>query len=308
MLGLRAIVLMALGALGAGFGGAWTANLRRLGRGGPGTGPAAEVRFPSPLQIGIGFLTNFFDYLGIGSFATTTALFRAFRQVPDGLIPGTMLIGHTAATLAEAFVSIAIIQVEMTTLVLVIGAHMLGAWLGAGVVSRWPRRKIQLAMGSALLGAAALMLCKILALLPAGGDALGLSGGRLGVGLAGGFVIGALMTVGIGNFAPSLILFGLLGMNTRAIFPLMMGSCAFLMIVGSVQFMRQASYAPRPALGLTIGGVFGVLLAAYVITELPLTLLRWLVLVVVVYTAASMLWSALRTETAAAVLPPEAPR
>jgi uncharacterized membrane protein YfcA len=294
MQGLREIVLGALAVLGAVFGAGWTRNLRQLRRQPPTDGEQA-VRFPGPLHLGIGFVTNFFDYLGIGSFATTTALFRAFRLVPDQLIPGTLLIGHTAATLAEAFISIAIIKVEMTTLVIIILAHMVGAWLGAGFVSRWSRRRIQLGMGVALLGAAALMLCRILELVPGGGDTLGLDGWRLAVGLAGSFVIGALMTIGIGNFAPSLILFGLLGMNTRAIFPLMMGSCAFLMIVGSVQFMRRASYAPRPALGLTLGGVFGVLLAAYVVKEMPLGLLRWLVLAVVVYTAASMLRSALKT-------------
>jgi uncharacterized membrane protein YfcA len=93
-------------------------------------------------------------------------------------------------------------------------------------------------------------------------------------------------------------------MNTRAIFPLMMGACAFLMTVGGLQFMKRASYAPRPAIGLALGGVFGVLLAAYVVKELPLALLRWLVLVVVVYTAASMLTSAMKEKNAA--LPPEA--
>src|SRR6185436_4549112 len=184
---------------------------------------------------------------------------------------------------------------EMPTLVMIIAAHMLGAWLGAGVVSRWDRRKIQLGMGTALLGAVALMLCKIFDVLPSGGDTLGLAGGRLAVGLAGSLVIGALMTIGIGNFAPSLILFGLLGMNTRAIFPLMMGSCAFLMIVGSVPFMKRASYAPRPALGLALGGVPAVILAAYAVKSLPIRVLGFLVVGVVVYTAASMLRSALKT-------------
>jgi uncharacterized membrane protein YfcA len=308
MLGLRGFVLVALGTFAAIFSAGWTRNLLRLRREAPAPASDSAVRVPSPVQIGIGFVTNFFDYLGIGSFATTTALFRALRLVPDQLIPGTLLIGHTAATLAEAFVSIALIEVEMATLVMVIAAHMVGAWLGAGVVSRLPRRKIQLGMGSALLGAAALMLCKILDLLPSGGDTLGLSGARLAVGLAGSLAIGALMTIGIGNFAPSLILFGLLGMNTRAIFPLMMGSCAFLMMVGSVQFMRRASYAPRAALGLALGGVPAVLLAAYTVWKLPLEVLRWLVLVVVVYTAASMLASARKNENAAAPLPPEANR
>src|SRR4029079_13751158 len=137
-----------LALVGAVFGGGWTRNLGRLRRE-AGADADRAVRFPGPPHVGLCFMTNFFDYLGIGSFATTTALFRAFRLVPDQLIPGTLLIGHTAATLAEAFISIAIIEVEMATLVLIILAHMLGSWLGAGFVSRWPRRKIQLGMGTA---------------------------------------------------------------------------------------------------------------------------------------------------------------
>lgn len=309
MLGLRGIIFVALGGFGALFAGAWARQLSGLRRRdqAPQTppDPSADLRLPTPPMLGIGFVTNFFDYLGIGSFATTTALWRFLRLVPDQLIPGTLLIGHTAATLAEAFISIAIIEVEIRTLVLVIAAHMLGAWLGAGEVARLPRKKVQLGMGMALLGASMLMAARTLELLPAGQDALGLEGTRLGIGLAGGFVIGALMTIGIGNFAPSLILFGLLGMNTKAIYPLMMGSCAFLMTVGGLRFMKRASYAPRAALGLAIAGPLGVLLAAYVVKELPLEVLSWLVLIVVVYTAASMLKSAL-TEDAATT--PEASR
>lgn len=310
MFGLRGIIFFALGGFGALFAGAWArqlAGLRRARTAPPASPvpPEADLGPPRPVHVGIGFVTNFFDYLTIGSFATTTALFRFLRLVPDHLIPGTLLIGHTAATLAEAFISIAIIKVELTTLVLAIAAHMLGAWLGAGVVARLPRRKIQLGMGTALLAAALLMALKNLQVLPAGEDALGLSGVRLGIGLAGSFVIGALMTIGIGNFAPSQILFGLLGMNTKAIYPLMMGSCAFLMTVGGLRFMKRASYAPRPALGLALGGPFGVLVAAYVVKELPVKVLSWLVLAVVVYTAASMLKSALTEKNAT---PPEARR
>jgi uncharacterized membrane protein YfcA len=308
MLGLRGLIFITLGGFGALFTGAWGRQLARLRTRPPEAADAAEPAtapgWPSPVQLGIGLVTNFFDYFGIGSFAPTTALFRFLRLVPDRLIPGTLLIGHTPPTLAEAFISIAIIKVDLTTLVPVIAAHMLGSWLGAGVVSRLPRRKIQLVMGGALLVAAALMAAKTSQLLPAGGDALGLAGGRLVVGLCGSFVIGALMTVGIGNFAPSLVLFGLLGMNTKAIYPLMMGSCAFLMTVGSLQFLKRASYAPRSALGLGLAGPLGVLLAAYLHREMPIRVLSWLVVVVVVYTAASLLRTALRNDQAAA--PPEA--
>jgi uncharacterized membrane protein YfcA len=306
MFGLRGIVLVALGTFGAGFSGVWARSLAGLRQRSSSEDPATTVGWPSPTHLGIGFLTNFFDTFGIGSFATTTALYRLLRQVPDRLIPGTLLIGHTFATLCEAFIFIAGIEVELATLVSLIGAAVLGAWLGAGVVSRLPARRVMVAMGLALLFAASLMFAKLVGLLPPGGVALGLAGGRLAIGLAGSFVIGALMTIGIGNFAPSLVLYGLLGMDTAAIFPVMMGSCAFLMTVASARFMQRASYAPRAALGLALGGVPGVLIAYFVVKKLPTVVLSWLVLAVVVYTAASMLWSVRRDENAAPPLPPEA--
>jgi uncharacterized membrane protein YfcA len=294
MLGLRGFVYLALAAFGAIFTGAWGKQISSARRRGPSNDPATDARPPSLAHTVIGFVTNFFDMLGIGSFATTTAVFRFMRLVPDRYIPGTLLVGHTWATLAEAFISILIIKVEMTSLVLLIGASVLGSWLGAGMVSRWPKRKIQIGMGVALLGAALVMGARLLQLVPAGGEALGLAGWRLTVGMIGNFILGALMTIGIGAFAPSLIMFGFLGMNTRSIFPIMMGSCAFLMPVGGIQFVRRGSYDLRASLGLTLGGVPGVLLAAYVIKELPLKWLSWLVLVVVVYTGLTMLRAGVR--------------
>ncbi len=72
----------------------------------------------------------------------------------------------------------------------------------------------------------------------------------------------------------------------------MMGSCAFLMPIGSLRFIREQSYSLRVSIGLAIGGIPGVLLAAYIVKQLPLYAVRWLVIVVVVYTAAMMLYSA----------------
>jgi uncharacterized membrane protein YfcA len=249
---------------------------------------------PSPGQTAIGFVSNFFDTLGIGSYATTTSIYKLLRLVPDHRIPGTLLVGHMWPTVAQALIYITIIQVEMTSLVLLIAASILGSWLGAGVVSAWPRRKIQVGMGLALLGAAGLMLSKALHWIPAGGDTLGLHGWRLAVGLVGNFTFGALMNLGIGAYAPSLILFGFLGMNLKAIFPVMMGSCAFIMPTSGIRFIGRGNYAPRAALGLAIGGVPGVLLAAYVITHLPVEYLLWLVIIVAAYSALAMLHTAWR--------------
>jgi len=246
------------------------------------------------LNLLIGFVTNFFDTLGIGSFATTTSLFRMLGAVPDELIPGTLNVGHTAPSVTQAFIYIAIVAVAMPTLGAMIGAAVAGAWLGAGVVSRWSRARVQRGMGSALLAAAGLMLMTQLGLVPLGGEAVGLSGVLLAVAVGVNFVLGALMTLGIGLYAPCMILVSLLGMDPKVAFPIMMGSCAFLMPVGSVRFIREGRYALSAAVGLALGGLPAVLIAAYVVRSLPLGAVRWLVIVVVVYTAVALLRTAQR--------------
>ena len=295
------VLLAALGGLTAVFVGAWSHTVRTARRAAGATGPAnpaTDARFPSALQIALGAGANFLDALGIGSFATTTAVFRLRGMVPDRIVPGTLNAGHTLPTVAQAFIYTTVIPVDVLTLVSMIAAAVLGAWLGAGVVARWPKRKIQIGMGTALLVAAALMLITQLQamtgsqILPLGGEALGVRGPRLVLAIAGNFMLGALMTLGIGLYAPCMILISLLGMNPRAAFPVMMGSCAFLMPIGSLRFIREQSYSLRNALGLALGGVPGVLVAAFIVKSLDLGTVRWLVIVVVVYTATTLLLSA----------------
>lgn len=262
---------------------------------------------PTPAQLTVGFGTNFFDTLGIGSFATTTAAFRQWRLIPDELLPGTLNLGHTVPVIVQAVIYTRIVPVDPTTLVLMIAAAVVGSYLGAGVVSGWSRRGIQLGMGSALVAAAILMLLSQLNLLPGGGALLRISGTRLAIAMAGNFVLGALMTVGIGLYAPCLILVSLLGMNPTAAFPIMMGSCAFLMPIGAIRFARAGKVDWRASLGLSLGGLPAVLIAAYIVGSLPLTAVRWLVIVVVIYTAATMLRSALAASATVAPLAAEGP-
>jgi uncharacterized membrane protein YfcA len=247
---------------------------------------------PTALQTAIGFVTAFFDTLGIGSFATTTTVYKLRNMVPVKLIPGTLNVGHTLPTIAQAFIYTSIVPVDPKTLVLMIVAACIGSWLGVGVVVHWPRRKIQIGMGLALLGAAVLMLMTQLDLFPGGGATMGLSGARLWIGLAGNFALGVLMMLGIGLYAPCMILVSLLGMNPTAAFPIMMGSCAFLMPTSSVRFVKTRTYHVQAALGLALGAVPAVLIAALLVKSLPLSYVRWLVVVVVVYTSVNMLMTA----------------
>jgi uncharacterized membrane protein YfcA len=261
---------------------------------------AAEGTNPTPGTLATGFVANFFDTLGIGSFATTTAIFRHWKMVRDERMPGTLNVGNTLPTIAQAFIYTHLVPVDSRTLVLMIVAAVLGAWLGAGVVARWPRTRVQFGMGLAMLGAAGLMLAAQLQYVPAGGDLLRLDGALLVVGLVGNFVLGALMTIGIGLYGPCMILVSLLGMNPTAAFPIMMGSCAFLMPVASARFIRERAFDARAAVGMLIGGVPAVLIAAFIVKSLPLSAVRWLVVIVVTYTAVTLL-AAARHERIAAI-------
>jgi uncharacterized membrane protein YfcA len=157
-LGGRYALLTAFLATGLGYGWRWFA-LERAAAGSPR---------PRAADVLIGFGTNFFDTLGIGCFAPTTAIFKMQRRMADEDIPGTLNVGHALPTVVEALVFVAIVAVDLTTLIAMIVAAVVGAWLGAGMVARASRRFIQLGMGVALLVAAALMLAKNLAWLPPG--------------------------------------------------------------------------------------------------------------------------------------------
>ena len=296
---LKFWLFLALGIIAAGF----LIALVRVLLAAPGP------KVPSAREAAIGFGTNFFDTLGIGSYAPTTVLFRAFKLVPDERIPGTLTIGHALPTVVQAFFFISIVTVDMRTLILLILASVVGSWLGAGVVSRWPKRKIQLGMGVALLAAALLFVIKNVdamrgqPVIP-GGVATGLTGTLLVVGFVGNFVLGALMTLGIGLYAPCLIMISLLGMNPTTAFPIMMGSCAFLMPIASLRFMKAEAWSVKPALGLALGGIPAVVIAVLIVKSLPLVAVRWLVVVVVLYAAVGLLRAARQTRLAATAGPP----
>ncbi len=253
-------------------------------------GPAPLA--PEPRTLGISFIANFFDTLGIGSYATTTSMFRFWNVVRDEKIPGTLNVGYVLPTTVQAVIYITIVEVEFVTMVAIIAAAAAGAWLGAGVVASLPRRQVQIGMGFALIGAATLMLFSLTGIGPAPGVALGVSGLKLGIAVIISAFLGALMMLGIGYYAPCLIMISLLGMNPTAAFPIMMGACAFLMPVGSLQFIRKQSYDLRAAVGLMIGGPLAVLIAAFIVKSLPLDYVRWGVVVVVIYTAIGMLTTA----------------
>ena len=292
---LKLALFVALGALSVWFVWSWW----RLARQDKGLLAGDPARANTWYHVVVGFVMCFIDTLGIGNFATTTSAFKLRASMLDEKIPGTLNVGYALPTVAQAYIYISIVKVDLWTLALMISASVAGAWLGAGVVARWPRRKIQVGMGGALLAAAGLMLRAQLVAGGAGEGALALSGQMLALGLGGNFALGALMTLGIGLYAPCLVLVSLLGMSPSTAFPIMMGSCAFLMPTAGIRFVKQGSYSLPAALAMTLSGIPAVLVAAFIVRSLPLTHVRWLVIVVVLYAATMMLRSALAEEHSA---------
>ncbi|MCY2983110.1 MAG: sulfite exporter TauE/SafE family protein [Planctomycetota bacterium] len=252
---------------------------------------------PSPYQLLIGFVTDFLDTLGVGSFATTTSLFRLGKVVDDDKIPGTLNVGHTLPTILQALIYINIVEIDLWTLWILIIASVAGSYLGATFVSRLSKKSIQMGMGGALLVAVSLIISKLMGWIPSGGESLGLSGWSLLIGVIGNFAFGAMMTIGVGAYAPIMIMVSLLGMNQKSAFPLMMGSCAILMPVASYRFISSGKYDAKAALGLTLLGLPGVAIAAWIVKELRTDYVNWLVVFVVIYTAVSMLYSASKADT-----------
>ncbi|MCH6200746.1 sulfite exporter TauE/SafE family protein [Aquiflexum sp. LQ15W] len=237
----------------------------------------------------IGFVVNFFDVLGIGAFAPQTALLKFTKQTEDKLIPGTMNVANTLPVLLQALIFITIIEVEPKTLILMLVSAAIGAIVGAGVISKLSERKIRLTMGFALLITAGFMLARNLDWIQGGGEAIGLEGGKLLIAIVANFFLGALMTAGIGLYAPCMALVFALGMSPQVAFPIMMGSCAFLMPPASIRFIREGAYNRKAAVAMAIPGVVAVLIAAFIVKSLPLDILRWLVIVVILYTSTVML-------------------
>jgi uncharacterized membrane protein YfcA len=246
----------------------------------------------SDVAIGVG--TNFLDTLGIGNYAQITALFKMRGRPADELIPGTLNVGNTIPSFVSTLLFTTAINVEPVLLTCMVLSAGVGAWVGAGIVSRMKQRTIQIFMGVALLVAAFFFTMTNVGVLPPTGTAMSLEGWRFAVAVGANFILGALMCVGIGNYAPSMALLAFLGMHPIAAYPIMIGSDGVLIPVASLGFLRSGRFAPGVALGLTAGGVLGTLIAFPLVKTLGdhLTLLRWVVIGVITYAAVSMLRSA----------------
>jgi uncharacterized membrane protein YfcA len=244
----------------------------------------------------IGFVVNFFDVLGIGAFAPQTALLKFTKQTSDKLIPGTMNIANTLPVLIQAIIFIQVVEVEPVTLVVMFLTAMIGAILGADIVGKLSEKNIRLTISIALLITAGFMFANKMHWIHGEGVAIGIHGWKLVIAGVVNFILGAMMTAGVGLYAPCMALVYLLGLSPQVAFPIMMGSCAFLMPPASYKFIKSGAYNKKAALGMAIPGILAVLIAALVIKSLPLDTLRWLVLIIILYTSITMFLSAIKNK------------
>ncbi|WP_209456781.1 sulfite exporter TauE/SafE family protein [Metaclostridioides mangenotii] len=248
----------------------------------------------------IGFFTNLGDTLGIGSFATSIALFKGLKvNIPDKLIPGTLNVCHAIPIILQALIFTAVVEVDPLTLIVLVAAAVIGSYLGAGIISKMDDRKIKIVMGVALAVAAVLMLLSHpwVNMIPGGGDATGLTGAKLVIGTVGNFILGALMTAGIGLYGPCMVMVYFLGMSPAVAFPIMMTSCALLMPVASTKFIKENAYSRKLSLPIAFGGIFGVIAAVMFFQGISLDVLKILVILVITYTSVTMLRAGLKKPT-----------
>ena len=253
----------------------------------------------------IGLITDFFDTLGVGCFAPTMFAFKITGSMPkdekgrdrDDLVPGTLNVGHSLPVITEALLFLDFVAVEPLTLVGLLAAACLGGWLGAGWVSGWKVNTVRISLAVCLLATAVVVIMKLFGIGPYGGEnqaLLGLRGIKLIVAIVINFVLGMLMNLGFGLYAPCMGMLLALGMDVGAIFPIMMGSTAIQMPFSSTIFIKEGKYDPKAAVVLGIFGIIGVFLAYFLVKSMDVTYLLYIVIFVMIYTAVRYLIEGIR--------------
>lgn len=280
MVVLLIILIASVGIAGLGL------FARQIARGRPWR-PRAET-------IALGAVTNFFDTLGIGSYAPTMAWFRFRRMAADRAIPPTMYIGHGLPAIVQSLIFLALLGAEVDPRLLIgcVLAMLVGVTFGIRLVRRASLRAVRGGIAIALLIAGGLYAATNLEILPGGGTAATLSPALIALAVFGHLVMGVLVNFGVGHYAPSLVMFGLMGMDPRLVFPVMATAGVLGMSGIGLRYLGDRSIDLRLVVGLTVGGVPAVLIAAFVVRSMPLVTLRWLVVAVVLYAAIVLLRAA----------------
>jgi len=253
--------------------------------------------------IGPGIIANFFDTLGIGSFAPTSTMFKVGKSCDDILVPGTLNVGDTVPVCVEAAAFFGLVDMDILTLITMIVASVLGSYLMAGIVSKFDRKHVRYALFVGLMLLSIIMFCRWMGWGPfkLEGTEMGLRGVKLIVAIVVNFLLGGLMSIGVGLYAPCMALCVLLGLDASCAFPAMMGSCAFLMAYGNgPKFIKEGRYDMNACWAMAIGGgVIGVPIAAWIVGSMPTHILTLMVVIVCFITSLLYLKDAIQKGSAA---------
>ena len=246
-----------------------------------------EGKKHAPYNTVVGIAANFLDVFGIGSYATTSAAFKLGKSVRDGDIPGTLTVGDTFPMCIEAFLFAKIAGVDGLTLGILIAAAVAGAFLGSTLVTKLNIQGVRLMMGVGMMILGIMMALRVFAVGPFGlaGDGLSLRGARLVIAALVMVILGILMNIGVGLYAPCMALCCGLGMSVTATLPVVMGSSALLMAFGNgPQFIRAGKFDMVAVLTQMLGGAIGVLGAYFFVASLDVRILTMIISAVVLVT------------------------
>ncbi len=242
-----------------------------------------EIHFKKGFTLAlIGLFTVMLDTWGIGCFATQSACFKFTKSTDDQFIPGTLNVGNTISVALEGILFMTFVDIDPLTLYLMLAAAAAGALVGSGIVCKWDLKTVRYALSAGLVILAIALVCKNAGVGPFGavGTATGLRGIKLVIGVVINFFLGALMMIGVA-------------------FPIMMGSCAFLMNASCFKFIKEGKYDRTATIMLTIFGCIGVVIAYKIACFLSLSTLTYVVCVVMVITSGTFFRDARRMSISA---------
>lgn len=110
-----------------------------------------------------------------------------------------------------------------------------------------------------------------LGLMPPGGSATTLPTHWAIVVVAVHLGLGVLLSFGVGDYAPTLAMLSLTGMNPRLAFPSMASAASFGGVAAAGRSLHVVQLDDRIVLGLAFGAIPAVLIAALIVKAMPLT-------------------------------------
>lgn len=244
----------------------------------------------------VSFFMFFLSTFGISDFAIGSSLYPKAKWVSDKKLPGTLNTECVIPVAVMALAYISNIEVGLLTLVTAIVCQVVGAYVSPRYVTKLPANQIKRFVAAGLFIAAGLILAGKFGIYPSGGELSSLEGGSLILFAVLCMLFGALNNIGIGSYALTMATVYAMGLNPSIAFPIMMGACTFSVPIGSMQFIKLDSYSRKITLFTSTFGVLGVLVAAFVVKSLDVSALLWVVVVVVLYSAITMLKSSFNKE------------